>query len=116
MMRSWRQLCRTQRSALRYSTTAESDVVNEPVKGGYKRKVRMTFYYDTISSYSWLAFEILQRYKPVWNLVIDLKPVLMEGITTTAGNKFLESLTAVPNKSKYIFEDIERMGKFYQVT
>lgn len=75
----------------------------------------MEFYYDTISPYSWLAFEILLRYRHIWNLEIDFKPVFIGGITNENNTIFLEGLTSSPNKAAYIFQDIERIGKFYQV-
>ena len=79
------------------------------------KPISMTFYYDTISPYSWLAFEVLQRYRPIWNLEIDFKPVYMGGISQENNNKFLESLTTTPNRAAYIFQDIVRQGEFYQV-
>ena len=77
--------------------------------------IPITFYYDTISPYSWLAFEILQRYKPIWDLTVDFKPVFMGGITKENSNKFLESLTSTPNKVQYMFKDLVRQGEFYDV-
>ena len=77
--------------------------------------IPLTFYYDTLSPYSWLAFEILQRYRPIWNLDIDFKPVYMSGITKENNNKFLESLTGTPNRVQYIFKDLVRAGEFCHV-
>ena len=79
------------------------------------KSIPITFYYDTISPYSWLAFEILQRYRPIWNLVIDFKPVFIGGILKENNNKFLESLTRTPDRAAYIFQDMVRIGEFYQV-
>jgi len=81
----------------------------------YLRPIHLDFYYDTISPYSWFAFEILQRYKPVWNLHINFKPVLIGGLSKGAGSKFLEGITGSANKAAYMFTDIERSAKYFKI-
>ena len=69
----------------------------KPTTKKWLRPITMDFYYDTISPYSWLAFEILQRYKPVWNLKITFKPVLMGGLPKVEEVVYLSS-TELPDK------------------
>ncbi|XP_054718418.1 glutathione S-transferase kappa 1-like [Uloborus diversus] len=75
-------------------------------------KILVEFFYDIISPYSFLAFEVLQRYKPVWNLDLKLKPVLLGGIMKSSGNS---PPAVVPNKGAYMATDLKRLQKYFQV-
>ncbi|XP_054858948.1 glutathione S-transferase kappa 1 [Eublepharis macularius] len=79
-------------------------------RGGGKRLVELFF--DVVSPYSWLAFEVLCRYRPIWNIELRLQPTFLAGIMKEAGN---QPPAMVPQRGKYMTKDIPRMGKYYQV-
>lgn len=76
-----------------------------------QRKV-VELFYDVVSPYSWLGFEVLCRYKNIWNVDIHLRPGFLGGIMHSSGNS---PPALVPKKGVYMSKDIERISEFYQV-
>jgi glutathione S-transferase kappa 1 len=79
---------------------------------------KITIYYDVVSPYSWfehlirLGFEVLLRYRKLWNIELVLKPVSLKEIMQQSGNS---PPGQVPFKAKYMFKDLMRSKDFYQV-
>ncbi|XP_054023537.1 glutathione S-transferase kappa 1 [Dryobates pubescens] len=69
-------------------------------------------FYDVVSPYSWLGFEVLCRYQHVWNIDLRLRPAFLAGIMQATGNKPPGML---PKRGEYMLKDIKRMAKYYQV-
>lgn len=72
----------------------------------------LEFFYDVLSPYSWLGFEILCRYKNIWNVHLQLRPSLIAGIMKDSGNK---PPAMLPRKAKYLTNDIKLLGQQIQV-
>ncbi|XP_053378889.1 glutathione S-transferase kappa 1-like [Mercenaria mercenaria] len=70
------------------------------------------FFYDVVSPYTWFAFEVLCRYKNVWNIDLKLKPFFLGGIMNEASNR---PPAMVPNKGKYLFQEIQLLAKYFNV-
>ncbi|NXF79436.1 GSTK1 transferase, partial [Sclerurus mexicanus] len=69
-------------------------------------------FYDVISPYSWLGFEVLCRYQHIWNIDLRLRPGFLGGIMQKTGNK---PPAMLPKRAEYLLKDIRRMAKYYQV-
>ncbi|GBN96319.1 Glutathione S-transferase kappa 1, partial [Araneus ventricosus] len=77
-----------------------------------KVPVLVEFFYDIISPYSYLAFEVLQRYKNVWRIDLRMKPMLLAGVMKSSGNA---PPAVVPNKGIYMAQDLRRLQAYFQV-
>ncbi|NXW33008.1 GSTK1 transferase, partial [Phaetusa simplex] len=69
-------------------------------------------FYDVVSPYSWLGFEVLCRYQHIWNIDLRLRPAFLGGIMQATGNK---PPAMLPKRGEYMLKDIKRMAKYYQV-
>ncbi|XP_066219018.1 glutathione S-transferase kappa 1 [Saccopteryx leptura] len=72
----------------------------------------LELFYDVLSPYSWLSFEILCRYKNIWNVRLQLRPSFIAGIMKDSGNK---PPALLPRKAKYMTNDIQLLGQHVQV-
>ncbi|KAM4874846.1 glutathione S-transferase kappa 1 [Thomomys bottae] len=72
----------------------------------------LEFFYDVMSPYSWLGFEVLCRYQKLWNINLKLQPTLLGGVLRDSGN---EAPALVPAKARYIKNDIHLLKEHFQV-
>lgn len=77
---------------------------------GSKKVVEL--FYDVVSPYTWLAFEVLCRYRGVWNIELKLRPASLKGVMQIAGNK---PPGMVPNKFQYMEKDLQRLSLYFAV-
>ncbi|XP_060092903.1 glutathione S-transferase kappa 1 [Heteronotia binoei] len=83
------------------------------VRGGLSgSKTLVDLFYDVLSPYSWLGFEVLCRYRPIWNIELRLRPAFLGGVMNETGN---QPPAMVPQRARYMTKDIPRMAKYYQV-
>ncbi|KAJ7393538.1 Glutathione S-transferase kappa 1 [Desmophyllum pertusum] len=75
-----------------------------------KRTVEL--FYDVLSPYSWVAFEVLCRYRPKWNVDLQFRPFFLSGIMAATGNR---PPAMVPAKGTYMVKDIQRLRQFYGI-
>ena len=69
-------------------------------------------YYDVISPYGWVGFEILCRYQHKWKINLDLNPVFLSGLMKATANT---PPGMVPAKAKYINIELKRLAEYHRV-
>ncbi|XP_028833996.1 glutathione S-transferase kappa 1-like isoform X2 [Denticeps clupeoides] len=75
------------------------------------RKV-VELFYDVLSPYSWLGFEVLCRYRNVWNIDLRLRPTLLSGIMQGSGSlSAMRLLTAVSEKDLGQETRVEKLSR-----
>ncbi|XP_043823736.1 glutathione S-transferase kappa 1-like isoform X3 [Dromiciops gliroides] len=73
---------------------------------------KLELFYDLLSPYSWLGFEVLCRYQNIWNISLKLRPSFLAGIMRDSGNL---RPVFVPRKKKYLKDELQYLAEFYQV-
>ncbi|XP_021096604.1 glutathione S-transferase kappa 1 isoform X3 [Heterocephalus glaber] len=72
----------------------------------------LELFYDVLSPYSWLGFEVLCRYRNIWNIKLQFRPTYIAGIMKDSGNK---PPAMVPRKAQYMANDLRRLKEHFQV-
>ncbi|XP_023233741.1 glutathione S-transferase kappa 1-like [Centruroides sculpturatus] len=75
-------------------------------------KITVEFFYDVVSPYSWIAFEVLCRYKVKWGLDLQWRPFFLGAIMKESGNN---PPAFVANKALYMREDLKRLADYTKI-
>ncbi|KAL9933999.1 hypothetical protein V8E36_007081 [Tilletia maclaganii] len=76
-------------------------------------RARVTLYYDVVSPWTRIAFEVLRRYEKPWQLDLVLTPINLGYVMAASGNK---PPISVPNKGAWMWGDMMRSSQFFDVT
>ncbi|XP_053209637.1 glutathione S-transferase kappa 1-like [Panonychus citri] len=76
-------------------------------------KFPVTFFYDVLSPYSYIGFELMTRYNKIWTKMdLQLKPCSIFHIFKEADNK---APMTVPRKAAYLSHDLNRISKMSNI-
>eukprot|EP00929_Paragymnodinium_shiwhaense_P031595 TRINITY_DN17662_c0_g2_i1.p1 TRINITY_DN17662_c0_g2~~TRINITY_DN17662_c0_g2_i1.p1 ORF type:complete len:225 (+),score=69.33 TRINITY_DN17662_c0_g2_i1:141-815(+) len=74
--------------------------------------MKLVYYFDVISPYTALATEVLARYKDIWQMDLELKPMFLGGVMQKSKN---QPPAMVPSRGQFLAKDLERSAKFYNL-
>ncbi|KAH9405163.1 Glutathione S-transferase kappa 1 [Tyrophagus putrescentiae] len=81
--------------------------------GGGKGRTTVQLFYDIISPYTYIQFELLTRQKAQWpSMELRFTPVAIAPLMTGAGNA---PPMMVPAKAVYMVRDLRRLTKFHKI-
>ena len=102
-------------STVRYGTGTVLSVTKKNMfvsSNTMMKKLTITFYFDVVSPYACLSFFVLKRYRKIWNLDLQLKPVFLGGIMKLADNR---PPGMHPLRSKFLRKDFLRNKQYFNL-
>ncbi|KAK6048946.1 DsbA-like protein [Cooperia oncophora] len=76
-------------------------------------RIRIDFFFDVISPYSWIGFEGLMRYRQIWPIDVHLRPFYLAGVIKATKNNGAPML--LEKKRIYMDMDIRRNAKYWDI-
>ncbi|QRV72441.1 DSBA-like thioredoxin domain protein [Ceratobasidium sp. AG-Ba] len=70
-------------------------------------RISIKLCYDVVSPFSYLAFEILVRYRDIWNIDLELCPFYLGGVMSASGNR---PPMSVKRKGDFLVTDVGRLA------
>ncbi|KAJ2316041.1 hypothetical protein IWW52_003846 [Coemansia sp. RSA 2704] len=70
---------------------------------------RIVFYFDCASSFSYIGFEFMEKYRQLWDIPVDYRPFILADVMANAHNSFS------PNKLPYLFTDLKRTSAITKI-
>ncbi|RWS22917.1 glutathione S-transferase kappa 1-like protein [Leptotrombidium deliense] len=78
-----------------------------------KTKIVVDLFYDVITPYSFIGFELLCKYRSIWpRMDLRLKPFLFSAVIKESKNN---PPMSVQSKAAYIFEDLRRLSLMHHI-
>ncbi|HEY1098984.1 MAG TPA: DsbA family protein [Myxococcota bacterium] len=74
--------------------------------------MRLELFYDVISPWSFLCFEVLGRYRRAWDIDLVLRPAFLGGVLAATGNA---PPASVPARGAYLVHDLDRTSRQFAV-
>jgi len=74
--------------------------------------MKVELFYDIVSPYSYLAFEVFCRYRALWDTDLVLRPAFLGGVMKATGNVPPATL---PQRAPYLLRDVHRTASFFDV-
>ena len=73
---------------------------------------RIEFFWDCVSSYSYVASTQIERVAGAAGAVVQWRPFLLGAVFQATGNT---PPARLPAKARYLFEDMRRLGRYYGI-
>eukprot|EP00587_Corethron_hystrix_P010054 CAMPEP_0113301778 /NCGR_PEP_ID=MMETSP0010_2-20120614/2863_1 /TAXON_ID=216773 ORGANISM="Corethron hystrix, Strain 308" /NCGR_SAMPLE_ID=MMETSP0010_2 /ASSEMBLY_ACC=CAM_ASM_000155 /LENGTH=236 /DNA_ID=CAMNT_0000155453 /DNA_START=181 /DNA_END=888 /DNA_ORIENTATION=+ /assembly_acc=CAM_ASM_000155 len=78
-------------------------------------KLKVKLFYDCISPFSCYAFNVLSRYRSIWQFELELKPMLLGGVMAATNNSPPAMRPWFSSTLRFAEQDAQRNNEFFNV-